>query len=196
MDDQGRSLAPAGRMRPVGPRAEIITPRNNAWPDLGAMSLLVGFCLFWFSDTIANPDLWGHLRFGRDILRTGSIIQADVYSYRSGEEPWINHEWLSEVIFATIYDRSGPGGLIAFKVVLSLVVLGLCHAHLRRRGLGPFRSVLLLVLISVPFRMGLATIRPQMFTYLVFLLELVLIEKTTQGTDTASGHCRSSSWRG
>src|SRR5215831_4222552 len=88
--------------------------------------LLASFCLFWFSDTVADPDLWGHIRFGQDILRTGSLIRTDTYSYRTAGQVWINHEWLSEVIFAGIYNRLGPRGLIVSKVFLSLLIIGLC----------------------------------------------------------------------
>jgi hypothetical protein len=145
----------------------------------GPFILLAGLSAFWFSDTIADPDLWGHIRFGQDILRSASVVQTDIYSYRSGEQPWINHEWLSEVIFGHLYNRLGPFGLNAAKLMVSLLLLALCFAHLRRRGLGPFRSILLLILISFPFRMGLGTVRPQMFTYLFFLLELLLLERAT-----------------
>src|SRR5271166_3713947 len=150
--------------------------RSRGFRSLAPSCLLAGFCLFWFSDTVADPDLWGHIRFGQDILRTGSIRQLDTYSYRTGGQVWMNHEWLSEAIFAGIYDSAGPRGLIVFKVILGLVIVGTCHAHLLRRGLGPYLSAILLMLICTPFRLGLATIRPQIFTYLLFLIELLLIE--------------------
>ena len=150
---------------------------------LGPLALLVGFSLYWFSDTIADPDLWGHIRFGQDILETGSIVQIDRYSYRTGDQPWINHEWLSEVIFAVLYNRSGPAGLVVFKVLLSLLIFGLWYAHLGRCGLGPWCSVALLVLISIPFRMGLGTIRPQIFTYFFFFLELLILLKAGSGRE-------------
>jgi hypothetical protein len=145
--------------------------------------LLVGFGVFWFSDTVADPDLWGHVRFGQDILRIGAIARTDDYSYRTQGQRWVNHEWLSEAIFAGIYDRSGPTGLIVFKVSVSLVILGLCLVHLRRHGLGPYRSVLLLVLASIPFRLGLGTVRPQIFTYLLLLFELLILAGAGPGRE-------------
>jgi hypothetical protein len=159
----------------------MTSARSQPFLALAPVGLLVGFCVFWFSDTIADPDLWGHVRFGQNILRTGAIIQVDTYSYRTAGQPWVNHEWLSEVIFAGIYEAAGPRGLIATKVVIGLLIIGLCYAHLRRRGLGPWLSVSLLVLMSIPFRMGLATVRPQFFTYLLFLIELLLIERAGRG---------------
>ena len=47
--------------------------------------------------TKADADLWGHVRFGRDILR-GGIHDGDPYSFTS-DIPWVNHEWLAEVLF-------------------------------------------------------------------------------------------------
>jgi hypothetical protein len=143
--------------------------------------MLASAGVFWFSDTVADPDLWGHVRFGQDLVRTGSIIRSDVYSYRTAGQRWINHEWLSEVVFAGIYDRWGPPGLIVFKVAASLLLVGLCYVHLRRGGLGAYASLVLLTLMVVPLRMGLGTMRPQLFTYLFFLLELVVLGKAARG---------------
>jgi hypothetical protein len=157
--------------------SEMTGRRFNPVITLAPVPLLVALAFFWFSHTVADPDLWGHIRFGQDILRTGSIIQRDDYSYRTGGHPWINHEWLSEVIFAGLYDHAGTAGLIVLKVLLGLVLLWLCYAHLRRHRLGPLLSVLLLALVAFPFRMGLGTIRPQLFTYLLFLIQLVVLER-------------------
>jgi hypothetical protein len=146
--------------------------------DAPVVALLIGFALFWFSDSAADPDLWGHVRFGQDIVRTGLVRQQDVYSYRTAGQLWINHEWLSEVIFACIYDARGPAGLIVLKALTSLLILALSYAHLRRRGLEAYPSALLLMLVSVPYHLGLNTVRPQLFTYLLFLLLLLVLEGT------------------
>lgn len=141
--------------------------------------LLAGFCQLWFSTTIADPDLWGHVRFGQAIIKSGSPIQTDIYSYRTLDQRWINHEWLSEVIFAALYDRWGPPGLVGLKLVVSVLLMVLSYVRLRRRGTGPWASFFLLVLLSIPFRMGLGAIRPQIFTYLLLFVELLIIEKGT-----------------
>lgn len=155
--------------------------RSRRLAELAPLCLLVGFGVFWFSDTVADPDLWGHVRFGQDIIRTGSIIQTDTYSYRTAGRAWINHEWLAEVLFAAIYNADGPRGLIVAKVLVSLAIVGLCYAHLRRRGLGPLPSAILPILAAIPFRMGLATVRPQVLTYVLFLVELLVLERAAAG---------------
>ncbi len=155
--------------------------RTNPASSLVAPYLLASFCLFWFSFTLADPDLWGHIRFGQDILRTGSIIQTDAYSYRTYGQTWFNHEWLSEVILAGIYNGFGQRGLIFSKVLAALLIVGLCYAHLRHCGLGPWRSALFLVILSLSLRMNMATIRPQIFTYILFLILLLMIESARTG---------------
>ncbi len=47
------------------------------------------------------------------------------------------------------------------------------------------RSVILLVMLSIPFRMGLGTIRPQIFTYLFFLVELLVLERADRGGEAS-----------
>jgi hypothetical protein len=158
-------------------RAQL--PRS---PTAGPLVLIAAFCLFWFSDTIADPDLWGHVRFGQDILGRRQVEIADLYSYRTAGQRWINHEWLAEVIFAQLYDRSGPSGLVIFKLAFSMLLVGLSFFYLRRHAAGAYASAILLVIASIPFRMGLGTVRPQIFTYLFFYLELVIL---------AHGHARS-----
>ncbi len=152
---------------------------------LAPAALLLGFGLFWFADTVADPDLWGHIRFGQDIIRTRSIVQIDPYSYRTGHQPWINHEWLSETILAALYDTGGAGpfGLIGFKVFLSVLILGLAYRHLLRCGVGPWVAVVVLAVASIPFRLGLGTVRPQMFTYFFYFVTLRLLDRAESKSD-------------
>src|SRR5262245_58073716 len=69
------------------------------------------------SVTRGDPDLWGHVRFGQDLLRSWTLSSTDPYSFTT-DRPWVNHEWLSEVIFALAYGVTGPIGLIALKLLI------------------------------------------------------------------------------
>ena len=75
--------------------------------------------------TPADADLWGHLAFGRDIVSSSQPIQTDRYSF-TADQPWINHEWLSEVLFFAVYRIAGAPGLIAFKLSIIAAVLIIC----------------------------------------------------------------------
>src|SRR5574341_2531731 len=74
-----------------------------SWFTLSVVCLVMGMITFLLSNTAADPDLWGHVKFGHDIWRSGQIVQRDTYSYLTGDQPWINHEWLAELVVAAIF---------------------------------------------------------------------------------------------
>ena len=83
--------------------------------------------------TSTDPDLWGNVRFGLDILRDASIPHVDPYSF-TADHAWINHEWLSEVITAGAFRLGGNPGLILLKLATIGGMLLLLNSTLRREG--------------------------------------------------------------
>src|SRR5215471_16427753 len=86
---------------------------------LSFLTLVVLTC--FLAITRADPDLWGHLRFGRDIVDRGWVVHSsDPYSFTS-DRPWINHEWLAEAFMWTSYRLGGVAGLVAVKALIACV---------------------------------------------------------------------------
>ncbi len=135
--------------------------------------------LLLFSPLIADPDLWGHVRFGQDTLLTGQVVRADPYSYLTAGQPWINHEWLTEVVDALVYNSAGTRGLIALNSVVSLLIAGLIYWRLQRAGMNATGALLLTLGASFVLRPAVLNVRPQVFTYLLFLVLLLLIDGYT-----------------
>ena len=131
--------------------------------------------------TWADPDLWGHLRFGQDLWDTGRVARGDPYSYLTGDRPWINHEWLAEAIFARVFSALGAPGLIALKTLLSLSVAGLLYRRLMRHGLDALAAGLVLTAFTVLVVPGVTTVRPQVWSYVLFALLLFLVEAAEAG---------------
>ena len=156
-------------------------PSTRNWRDISIVCLLGSALFYVFSRTSADPDLWGHIRFGEDLWRTGSVVREDVYSYLSGDQVWINHEWLAEVIFYAVFANAGATGLIIFKSCLSLLVVGIIYWHLRQRISATRQTVILTVVFSLSLIPYLAVVRPQAFTFLVFLLVLIILERADRG---------------
>jgi hypothetical protein len=143
------------------------------------LALAIG--VYLFAPTEADPDLWGHVRFGLDLLDSGHIVRPDTYSYMSGGVPWINHEWLSEAIMAIGFRAAGPGGLIAIKLAAGMALAMLLVWHLRSVGIGLLAS-LLIVAYAIAFVLpGFRSLRPQVFTYLGFLVVLIVIQRAERG---------------
>lgn len=65
-----------------------------------------------------DPDLGWHLRTGEIISQTHQVFHTDPYSFTRAGQPWVNHEWLSDVFMYGMYRVGGMGMLIiAFAAI-------------------------------------------------------------------------------
>lgn len=124
----------------------------------------------------ADPDLWGHVRFGLDAIESRGVAWVDPYSYQTQGHPWINHEWLSEVLFAACWKLAGASGLIFAKFCVVLAISALIYRHLLRAGWGEMSAGLALLFFVWPLAPGLLVVRPHLFTCLGFLVILLALE--------------------
>ena len=123
---------------------------------------------------VADPDVWWHLRTGQLIIQNHQVFHADPYSFTRYGQPWINHEWLSEVSMYSLYRLAGWGGLIigfaAIIAVSSLLV------YLRSPG-RPYVAGIFTVwgaVASAP----IWGVRPQMFSLLLASSFLLILERS------------------
>ncbi len=124
--------------------------------------------------TRADPDLWGHVLFGRDIVSDGRVPATDPYSFTT-DQAWINHEWLAESVMYLAYALAGGPGLVALKSCLVMGMLaGIWLTLSRRRTEGTSRDLLLglAALGTVPQAIHM---RPQLFSLLAFSWLLALL---------------------
>ena len=147
--------------RPLAPRRRV----EADWVVLAWLSALLALIVL---PTRADPDLWGHLKFGLDWLATRTLTYDDPYSFTQ-DLPWINHEWLSEAVLAAAYRLWGVPGLVALK--LTLVVSGLV---ILAGALGPLpvlvRSAALLLATWAAVAPITLTIRPHLWSWLFTIL--------------------------
>lgn len=155
--------------------------RNTAW-RVGTVILDVSVITLILSKTISDPDLWGHLRFGLDILQTGTITQVDPYSYLTTGQRWINHEWLTEVLFALAWTAGRAPGLILLKMTVGFLTIAILYRHLRALQLRHIQATILLLLMGFPLLVPfLFSVRPQIFTFLFFALILLIVRQADIG---------------
>lgn len=124
--------------------------------------------------TYADADLWGHVRFGLDILGAGRLPSVDPYSFTS-DVIWVNHEWLAEVLFALGYQWAGVVGLICIKLAVLAGVMALATRSLREDVPAPLvRDFFVGLIILLTFaRTG--AVRPQLFSVLLFTVLVVTL---------------------
>ena len=86
------------------------SPAGHRWLLLAGGLFVFALATF----TRADADLWGHLRFGLDVLRDRALASVDPYSFTQ-DKPWVNHEWLSELLMGLAWELGGSTGLIVLK---------------------------------------------------------------------------------
>jgi len=146
--------------------------------DVCIAVLVVCAAVFALSETLADPDLWGHTLFGLDMLRDGGLPFTDPYSYLTFGHRWINHEVLSELSMGVMFRAFGTVGLTTMKLLVVAAIFSLGLWHMLRRGLEPIRAGIVMMLALLGMLPGMLTVRPQIFTYLFFLLMMLILEES------------------
>jgi hypothetical protein len=128
------------------------------------------------SNRHTDPDLWGHVYFGQTFLRLGRLITHDPYSYSVPRYYWFDHEWLTEIVMAVVYNAAGVVGLKLWKFALTaLTVLFIADTEAET---GAPLSIQLPVLVLASVGLILQTqFRPQMFTFACFGALLALLAR-------------------
>ena len=128
------------------------------------MALVLLLCLLAMSTRpIVDPDFWWHLRTGQYIVETATIPRQDIFSHTLQGQPWITHEWLTEVFLSTVYAVSGQEGLI---LVFAAVITGtFILLYLQCTG-RPYLAAFVVVLAAIASAVTWG-VRPQMFSLLL-----------------------------
>lgn len=138
------------------------------------------YAVLFASRPLSDADFWWHLKTGQYILATRTIPRSDFFSFTNYGRLWVAHEWLSEVIFYSIYARLGFNALILIFAIVTALAFWIA---LKRTSAHPFIGgvVALLGVWSVLPTVG---VRPRAFTLLfasVYLAILGRFARTGEG---------------
>lgn len=104
------------------------TAFHFSWPLVVALCSALGILGLSSYQTLGDPDTLLHIRIGQWIIEHSSVPRVDVFSHSLAGEKWVAHEWLSEIILATVYRFGGWGGLVLLATFcLSITLAYLMH---------------------------------------------------------------------
>jgi hypothetical protein len=132
--------------------------------------------------TNTDPDLWGNLKFGLDLLGSHRVSTIDVYSFTQ-DQPWINHEWLAQVMMAASYRLAGTVGLVALKSLIVGATLWLIAGAFADAA--PFvaeAAAIFVLWAALPVTL---TFRAQLWTF----LGLALLYRVLYGPSARARYC-------
>lgn len=141
---------------------------------------IFGVVFYLASIEIKDLDLWLHLGMGKFIAANHFVPSYDMLSCTIAGAPWVNHEWLFQVIVYNIFHLWGPDGLIKMQMaVVLLTMLFLLFLGYSKDKQLLVSSILFLVVMVYSQRF---TIRPDIysllfFTFYIFVLALHIDKK-------------------
>ena len=80
-----------------------------------------------------SVDLAYHLRAGGDILDTRALPAVDTYTFTVAGQPWLDQQWLAQIVMAAAYRLGSWTGLVVLRSLLVGTAFGLLFDVCRRR---------------------------------------------------------------
>jgi hypothetical protein len=138
-------------------------------------TLILFLCAYWIR--LADGDLFHLVASGRLTVRDGWPSRIDPFAYTVTKPVWVDHEWLSALIFYGVSQISGDLSLFMLTCMLGyLTILALLWAqNVYARTDSRCNPILFLSLFPCSFIWN-STIRPLTLSFFLFALLLALLE--------------------
>jgi hypothetical protein len=160
--------------RPARPPARPMSPRLIALFGLAlGISILVAYTL----DRKIFTDVFWQLAAGQWMLAHHSVIGLDPFSYTETHRRWINDEWGSEVILASLYKVFGAAAFNIIAIVTGSLSLVCTMLYARTLGARGGRLAAIAILLALGIAGFVTQDRGLSFSLIWLPLELLVLAK-------------------
>lgn len=123
---------------------------------------------------VTDPDIWWHLRTGQYIAEHKSVPHTDPFSYTRAGEPWVAHEWLTDLLLYQIQRITGFGSLILIFAAFLCAAFFLLYLRC-----GPAPYIAGVATLCAAWATGpIWGVRPQVLSFLLTSLWLLILERS------------------
>jgi hypothetical protein len=157
-------------------RFQIFRSTSIVWLGLVLFIVLIFSLLL----PIHPNDYWWYVRLGGEIATSGSIPTIDTYSFTQAGKPMVYHSWLAARLFWGLDQMGGQNVTILVRGILLSLFSALIWYNCRLVGAGPRLAAFLTILNAfvASYNWG---IRPQLFSYPLFGLALLILWQWRKG---------------
>ena len=130
-----------------------------------------------------SQDVWHHIRCGWYALPTNhgpATTEPFTFFGRLWKLPWIQYEWLAQILIYLGHTRLGPPGAILAKAALYAAAFGLLALAARRRGACAEATALAVVVGAFACAVRF-WVRPEVFSFLLFAFVVWALERARDG---------------
>jgi hypothetical protein len=147
-------------------------------PDFGGIYCLMVFLTLTAAGggpALLDGDTLWHIKAGEIMLQRGTILTTDIFSHTVHGQPWIAHEWLSEIIMALIHSWAGIPGVTVFYFLL--VAMSFWFLFLLAEPYdNPWLAIFCISIALALAQMHILA-RPHIFTWFFGTLTLLLLTR-------------------
>jgi len=142
-------------------------------------AIFAALIYLFIPQSMADPDIWWHLRNAQVQIQTHSFIRSDMYSFTALGAPWMNHEWLAELPFYLGWRFLGAKGLFLVTVTaIETILLGVLYLAYRKSN-----NIMAALLVSAIAGI-LSTVsygpRTLLFGWICLIVELLILDRTAE----------------
>lgn len=131
------------------------------------LALFIGAILLLRSP-LGMDDFFYQTRSGEHLLQTGRVLAVNLFSFTAPDHPWINHAWLSGLLFHLVNSALGLPGVVALNAGCYLAAGLLFARNLRLAGAGPVARFVLILIYAAVVAKPYAVVRPWIFSHILF----------------------------
>ena len=156
----------------------------NPIPSIADMIFCVILLFLSFSGNsglLGDGDTGYHIRAGQYIIQTLSVPKTDIFSFHTPPLPWTAHEWLSEVIMASVHNIAGMSGVVAFFALLLACTITLLFKILKSYGAPTLLAAAIALFVCCASQIHWLA-RPHVFSFLLMIIWHYLLESWQRGT--------------
>jgi hypothetical protein len=122
-----------------------------------------------------DGDLPRHIAVGKVMLDSGGLMREDFFSHTAYGQPFLAYEWLSQLIFAAVYEFAGLDAVAVLAAAIIAFAYALVAGFLIRRGVA---ADLVILTVGAGALLGMThwAARPHMFSFAATAILLRLLE--------------------
>ncbi len=159
-------------MAPIQPHTTARPRLACALAALGAAALALLIAVFHY-EPVSDQDFWWHLKGGWYILAHHAVPRTNTFSYGASDAPWIDLHWLYQVVVFALWQRVGPGGIMALKVAVGFITWVILTGISAPRG--RFLAILPFLALGAIASNERMTDRPELFSYLFLAIQTAIL---------------------
>jgi hypothetical protein len=151
-------------------------------PTVAVLATAIGLSALVTYSPPADPDLFARTAVGRLVEINGGVVHQDPFGYTPRLARWVDHEWLSGVVFYQVARLGGDWGLLLLNLGFMLGTVILVAAAQRQVHGGKDWSPPWLFLAMVPvLGVWISVVRSRVFTFAFLALLLLVLVRWREG---------------